>query len=179
MRLHFSIIVFSCMFISGLGFSRAGNTSFGWGVVNMQGAIIETACAIAVESQDQSIDMDVTPLADIIRDGQSSVKPFSIELINCVFERQDSKKPDWKKFQVTFDGDTDGDFFSVRGEASGVSIKITDQHGNIALPGQPLTRKDILPEKMNLNYQLRIVANKDVLKAGDFFSSIRFKLDYF
>lgn len=145
----------------------------------MHGAIIETACAIAIESQDQSVDMEVTPLSDIIRDGQGSIKSFSIELINCVFERHDNKKHDWNQFQVTFDGDKDGDFFSVHGEASGVALKITDKNGSVAFPGQPLSRKDIFSEAMILNYQLRLVANQEVLKAGDFFSSIRFKLDYF
>ncbi len=30
-------------------------------------------------------------------------KPFSIELVNCILERPENK-PDWKFFQVTFDG---------------------------------------------------------------------------
>lgn len=48
----------------------------------MQGAIIATACAIAIESRDQSIDRDVVPLADIMRDGQGRRKSFlSIWLI--------------------------------------------------------------------------------------------------
>ena len=39
----------------------------GWGRVNMQGAIIDTACAIAAGSRDQTIDMDVLPLGNIAR----------------------------------------------------------------------------------------------------------------
>jgi len=157
----------------------AGNTYFGWGVVNMQGAIIDTACAIAIESRDQSIDMDVVPLADITRDGQGRRKPFSIELVNCELERQQGKKPSWTQFQVTFDGDAEGDLFGVRGEASGIALQITDELGNIALPGRPLPREDIFSGNMRLNYNLRLVANQHALKAGDYFSSIRFKLDYF
>lgn len=179
MRMHFPLIVFFCMFISILASSHAGNSSFGWGVVNMQGAIIETACAIAVESQDQSIDMEVIPMSVILRDGEGKVKNFSIELVNCVFEHQDDTKPDWKQFQITFDGDAEGDFFSVQGEASGVALKITDKSGNLALPGQPFSREDIIQDEMKLNYQLRLVANHSSLKAGNFSSAIRFKLDYF
>lgn len=179
MRLYYSVIVFSCMFTSILPPSFAGNTSFGWGVVNMQGAIIETACAIAVESQSQSIDIEVISLADMSRDGKGRVKPFAIELINCVIERQDKAKPDWKHFQITFDGEAEGDLFSVRGEASGIALKITDQNGKMALPGRPLAHEDITSGNRKLNYNLHLVTNHKALKAGEFFSAIRFKLDYF
>jgi type 1 fimbria pilin len=179
MRLHYSVIVFFCMLTSLLSTSFAGNTSFGWGGVNMQGAIIETACAIAVESQSQSIDMEVMSLAEISRDGKGRVKPFAIELTNCVIERQDKSKTDWKHFQITFDGEAEGDLFSVSGEASGIALKITDQTGKLALPGRPLVHENITPGNMILNFNLHLVANHRVLKAGEFFSAIRFKLDYF
>lgn len=143
----------------------------------MQGAIIDTACAIAVESQEQTIDMEVVPLADIIRDGQGRTKPFSIKLVNCITERPE--KEDWKQFQVTFDGDVDGSLFSVRGDASGVALSISDTSGNIAKPGTPLPRDIISPGSMTLNYNLKLVANSHELKVGDYFSFVRFKLDYF
>ncbi|EKS6735997.1 fimbrial protein [Enterobacter ludwigii] len=179
MRFYFSVIVFSCIFVSVVTPSRAGGFYSGWGVINMQGAIIDTACAIAVESRDQSINMGVAPLSEIVRDGHGKLKPFSIELINCIMKRQDETKNDWRQFQVTFDGDADGKLFGVRGEASGVALQITDKHGNIAVPGQPLPHEDIAPGNMKLDYQLRLVANQHALKAGDFFSVVRFKLDYF
>ncbi|MEX7634932.1 fimbrial protein, partial [Serratia marcescens] len=72
----------------------------GWGRVNMQGAIIDTACAIAAGSRDQTIDMDVLPLGNIARDGQGNTRPFTIELINCTFERPKPNLPNWKQFQV-------------------------------------------------------------------------------
>jgi len=145
----------------------------------MQGAIIDTACAISVDSRDQSIDMDVIPLADIIRDGQGSAKSFSIELINCVSERHPSSKNNWINFQVTFDGEAEGNLFGVRGEASGIALEITDKYGNVAVPGEPLPHEDIKPGNMKLDYNLRLVASQHSLKPGDFFSAVRFKLDYF
>lgn len=157
----------------------AADSLQGWGRVNMQGAIVDTACAIAVESRDQTIDMEVVPVSDIIRDGQGRNKPFSIELVNCTLERPGNELSDWKQFQVTFDGDNEGELFGVRGEASGVALRITDENGNIAAPGIPLRALDIIPGNMQLNYHLRLVANHHALKAGDYFSSIRFKLDYF
>ncbi|WP_372242293.1 fimbrial protein [Serratia marcescens] len=181
MRVSKHCFVFSFIFI--LAYfplqAMAAISSQGWGRVNMQGAIIDTACAIAIESRDQTIDMEMVPLADIIRDGQGRSKPFSIELVNCTLERQDPTLPDWKQFQVTFDGDNEGELFGVRGEASGIALRITDENGNIATPGVPLRAQDIITDTMQLNYHLRLVANQHALKAGNYFSAIRFKLDYF
>lgn len=151
----------------------------GWGRVNMQGAIIDTACAIAAGSRDQAIDMGSVPVADIIRDGQGISRPFSIELINCVLTRSNSSLPDWQHFQVTFDGEADGESFGVRGEAKGVALQITDVGGNIANPGQALPAGDITPGDKTLNYTLRLVTNKQLLKAGDYYSTLRFKMDYY
>lgn len=153
--------------------------SQGWGRVNMQGAIIDTACAIAAGSRDQTIDMDVVPVSDIMRDGQGKTRPFDIELINCTLQRADKKLPDWKQFQVTFDGDVEGDLFGVHGDAQGVGLRIADKQGNIARPGNPLPLEDISPGPMLLNYSMTLVSNKQPLKAGNYFSAVRFKLDYY
>ena len=151
----------------------------GWGRVNMQGAIIDTACAIAAGSRDQTIDMDVLPLGNIARDGQGNTRPFTIELINCTFERPKPNLPDWKQFQVVFDGDADGELFGVHGDAKGVALQISDGQGNIAAPGVPLPRDDISPGSMSLNYSIKLVANNQPLHAGSYFSAVRFKLDYY
>lgn len=170
--------VAACLFIFTAFAAQAAGSVQGWGRVNMQGAIINTACAIAVESRDQTVDMAVVPLADIIRDGQSQIKPFVIELVNCTLERANNM-PGWKQFQVTFDGDAEGSLFGVHGDASGIALQISDAAGNIATPGHPLPRGDIIPGDMRLNYALKLVANSHALKSGDYFSVIRFKLDYF
>lgn len=172
-----TLIVFSCLFPSVFIPVHATGGLAGWGRVNMQGSIIDTACAIAVDSREQSIDMGVVPLADIIRDGQGHSKPFSIDLVNCVLDRPG--ETDWKHFQVTFDGDPEGTLFGVRGGASGVGLQISDSLGNIASPGKTLPFVDITPGSMQLNYSLKLVANNHALKSGDYFSSIRFKVDYF
>ncbi|AMG98900.1 MAG: fimbrial protein [Enterobacter asburiae] len=176
--MHFNrkaIIVFSCLF-SPVFFISA-QAADGWGRVNMQGSIIDTACAIAVDSREQSIDMGVIPVADIIRVGEGRSKSFSLVLVDCLLERPG--KEDWKKFQVTFDGDPEGNLFGIRGGASGVGLQITDSQGYVATPGETLPFVNITPGSMRLNYSLKLVANNHALKSGDYFSSIRFKLDYF
>lgn len=173
------VMVFSCLFITVPFFSLAENPSLGWGRVNMQGSIVDTACAIAVDSRDQTIYMDIVPVADIIRDGHGGKKNFTIELSNCELERSNHKFPDWKHFQVTFDGASQGDLFEIQGAASGVALQIRDVTGNVARPGKPLPLVNITPGSMTLNYTIKLVANNHALKAGEYFSSVRFKLDYF
>lgn len=174
---HTVLIVFSCLLSQALFSAPAAGGVAGWGRVNMQGSIIDTACAIAVDSREQSIDMGIIPVADIVRDGQGRSQPFSINLINCVLERPG--KESWKQFQVTFDGDAQEGLFGVQGDASGVALRIIDSGGNVATPGRPLPLNNLISGDRQLNYTLKLVANNHALKSGDYFSSIRFKLDYF
>lgn len=172
-------IVFSCLFYFPAFFVTAASFTQGEGRVNMQGAIIDTACAIDVGSREQVIDMGIMPLAEIIRNGQGSRKQFSIKLVNCILERPYSNKQDWKQFQVTFDGEAEGELFGVWGDASGIALRIADKVGNIAMPNTPLPLGDIIPGDLQLDYTMRLVANNQTLKPGGYFSTIRFKLDYF
>ncbi|RFS88281.1 fimbrial protein [Serratia marcescens] len=170
-----------CLLWVSFGFvSQAISASQGEGRVNMQGAIIDAACAIVTESREQIIDMKNTTPADIARGANGKSVPFSIELVNCVLERADKNFPDWKQFQITFDGHADGDAFGVNGEVSGVALKITDAAGNIALPGRPLPPMDIVVSgDYRMNFAMALVANSQPLKVGSYFSSVRFKMDYY
>lgn len=78
-------VLFPCLLAASLSGHavQAAYQPHDWGRVNMQGSIIDSACAIATESQEQVIDMDVVPVADILRTGWGNTYPLSIELINC------------------------------------------------------------------------------------------------
>ncbi len=151
----------------------------GEGRVNMQGAIIDTACAIATESREQVIDMSVTPFSDIARDGRGRSVKFNIYLINCVLERSNPALADWRQFQVTFDGNAEGELFGVAGDISGVALRISDAAGNIARPGVPLPLQALVSDNHRLDFMLDLIANHRPLKAGGYFSSVRFKMDYY
>ncbi|BEO30016.1 MAG: fimbrial protein [Serratia marcescens] len=159
--------------------SQAISASQGEGRVNMQGAINDAACAIATASREQIINMDVIPISDIARDGQGKNVPFSIKLVNCVLDRVDKNLPGWKQFQVTFDGHTDGEMFGISGQASGIALKISDDDGNVARPGVPLPLMKIPLGSYRLNYVIKLIANHQPLTAGSYFSSVRFKMDYY
>lgn len=173
------IIVFSFMFAIFSPSSYALDTVLGWGKVNMQGAIIDTSCTIAVKNEDQTIDMDVVSIGDLVRDGQGRSKLFSIKLVNCILERPDDNSPGWKHFQVTFDGAAIGDLFVVLGNASGIALQLTDKAGMIARPGVPLPPQDVIRGEVQLDYTARLVANARELKSGGYSAAVHFKLDYF
>ncbi|CAI1542733.1 TPA: fimbrial protein [Serratia fonticola] len=151
----------------------------GGGQVNMTGSIIETACAIDTDNRDQTIEMGTLPLSHIARDGQDIVLPFSIKLVNCVLARNDSLLTDWHHFQLTFDGDEDSGHFGIKGDAKGIALKIVDSGGNIARPGRQLPVADIVPNEMILNYSLQVVSNNQLLRVGDYTSTVKFKIDYY
>lgn len=149
------------------------------GSVKMRGSIIETACAIDVGSRDQTINMGSLSLSDIRRDGQGPLHPFVIKLVNCVSERQYSNKPNWQYFSVTFDGAHQRGLFSLNGQAKGVGLRIQrNDDGAIIVPGQALSAQTLMQGSSDLAYELRLVANNNPLVSGQYYSQLRFKLDY-
>lgn len=158
---------------------QSSQAAVGWGRVNMQGAVIETACAIDTGSRDQTIDISVLPLSQILRDGQGLIRPFSIRLVNCVLDRIDENLPQWQRFQVTFDGRVDNGLFGVDGQAQGVALQLADSVGNIITPGIPSPIFDITEGERKVNYSLRLVSNQQVLRSGAYTSTIRFKMEYY
>lgn len=159
--------------------SAVSAEDMGHGRVSMEGAIVETPCAIDVGDRDQSLVMGTLPLSQLIRDGRGAGKVFAIRLVNCVLKRLNPAQPDWQRFQVSFDGDSDRGFFGVTGNARGVALMIRDAWGRVAKPGDALLAAAIVPGDMHLRYTLNLVGNQDELQAGDYRSAIRFRMDYY
>lgn len=169
----------SCLLCVLLSNAAIGDTSMGKGRVTLQGSIIETACTIEMNSRDQVIEMITMPVANIARDGRGIVKPFFIRLINCTLQRYDPALPDWQAFRVTFDGTPDGNLLGVEGQARGVGLQIKDHRGNIAFPGVPLPPSALSPGDKILHYTMNLVSNNQRLRAGEYRSTVRFKMDYY
>lgn len=152
----------------------------GHGRVSMQGSIIDVPCAIAVESREQTIDLITTSLEQVIRDGASPPMPFSIRLENCILQSFTPGLQEWSHFSVTFEGPvSDGRLFALKGEACGIGLEISDADGNPIQPGVASRPGPILPGTMRLNYSLRLIGNHQRLRAGEYYTTVRFKLDYF
>ncbi|MEX3098855.1 fimbrial protein [Serratia ureilytica] len=144
----------------------------------MRGSIIETPCAIDTQSCDQTVDMTSTPTGMIARDGKGAGRTFSIRLVNCHLAHLEAGIMDWRYFRATFDGLNDNGLFSLNGNARGVALELTDSHGNIARPGEPLLPGELKNGNLRLDYTLRLVGNNQILRAGDFHTTLSFRLDY-
>jgi len=151
----------------------------GAGKVTLNGSITETPCVIDTQSRDQSIDMGITPVSVLARDGRGDAHPFRIRLINCRLTHLNTTLPDWRYFRATFEGPVDNGQFGLSGDARGVALMLTDASGNIARPGEPLLPVGLTRGDQVLNYTLRLVGNRQGLRAGDFRTSLRFRMDYY
>lgn len=150
----------------------------GHGSVSMQGSIIESACAISTTDLEQTIDMGVTTVGEIIRDTNVPRRNFSLHLINCDLSSDSADQKPTSEFQITFDGPTKDGIFSVTG-ASGIGLQIIDASGYAAIPGQSMPRAILKTGTQQLDYTLRLMGNHERLKAGKYYTILRFKIDYF
>ncbi|BEM16625.1 MULTISPECIES: fimbrial protein [Serratia] len=151
----------------------------GWGRVNMEGAIVNAACAIESASRDQTIDMKTLPVEQITRDGHGLTRSFTLKLVNCGLSGDNSANSGRQHFRMIFDGNAEGKNFGVIGDARGVALRIADSIGTDIYPGVPMSIENTLTKDYRLNYSMQLVANSQVLRAGDYRSAIRFKLDYY
>lgn len=151
----------------------------GWGRVNMEGAIVNAARALEAASRDQTIDMKILPVEQITRDGHGLTRPFTLKLVNCGLAGENSTNTGRQHFRMIFDGNAEGKNFGVIGDARGVALRIVDSIGTDIYPGVPMSIENTLTKDYRLNYSMQLVANSQVLRAGDYRSAIRFKLDYY
>lgn len=172
-----SISVLLFMLVCLIGSAQCAE--LGRGRINMKGSIIDTACAIDLDSQYQDIGMPTLPLGSIVRDQQGPDVPFTIRLVNCTLKRWKPDRPDWVSLQVTFDGAAEGDnLFRLEGDASGIGLQIADTYGVTAQPGVAMPARPLQEDSMRLDYVLRLMATQDAPIIGYYHTTLRFKVDY-
>lgn len=143
----------------------------------MGGLVVDSACALHPDSYQQYILVGEFSVDRMIRNEGSELHPFSVNLINCTPWREN--KNSWTAFQITFEGQADGSYFSLQGSAKGLAIEIQDDRGHIAMPGVPMMPHTIPQGERTLNYNLRLVGNAELLRVGNHFALIKYKLDYY
>nr|WP_278978600.1 fimbrial protein [Providencia alcalifaciens] len=147
------------------------------GNVNMNGSIVDSACAIDTGSYEQVVDMGILPIGTLRQQGQGPVRSFSITLIGCTLISHSNSA--WQTFTVTFDGAASGNWFTVNGDAHGVALLLQDANGKTIYPGQTTEKQTIISGNNVLHYGLRLVSNQKPLRPGEYQSALRFKLDYY
>ncbi|EBH1887314.1 type 1 fimbrial protein, partial [Salmonella enterica] len=128
------------------------------GVVNMHGSIISTACAISADSALQIIDMGIVSASEILSNTVNTERRFSIELIDCDFGVGE-KFNSYEYYQATFGGDSEGNLFSVNGEAKGVGLEIQSADGILAVPNRPMPSHIIENDNMVMDFLIRLIPN--------------------
>ncbi len=145
----------------------------------MRGSIIETACNIDMNSRDQTVDFGVVPVGEILRNGHSHIIPFTIKLVNCTLKKINSKDGEWKGFNVTFDGQYKNELFINHSNSIGVGVALYDNKFNRAIPGVSFSPYALKNGSNDIEYYLSLEVDGEKVKAGDFNTSIKYKIDYF
>ncbi|HCH49132.1 MAG TPA: type 1 fimbrial protein [Proteus sp.] len=150
-----------------------------FGALNLQGTILEPTCAISAGSRYQVIPLTTVSIPTLVTQGSGPIDYFSIRLTECTLVEQKGKEADNPRFIATFEGPSQSGNFQLFGDAKGASLMIADRYGRQAIPGQPLPAVGIDSKSMALLYQARIVKNNDIPKAGNYQTTLRFKLEYY
>lgn len=156
------------------------NHSDAYGRVNMKGQIYDSACAIDTGSLDQTVSLGNSPTSDLLKNGVGPSKFFTIDLIDCDFGKKSKvMKGD---LTITFTGPSDGDVFSVSGQAKGVAIKLQDKEQIILTPGKAnrlsAMSVDNANDLVSLIYRVELVKVGAHLEPGDYHTVLNFILDY-
>ncbi|MNP36820.1 Fimbria A protein precursor [compost metagenome] len=111
-------------------------------MITFKGAIIDSPCSIAQESQYQTVDMDQISNVALKNGGKSNPTPFKIELRGCELGAL-------KAATATFTGSpsSNPDLLAIKGTAQGASLAIADHTGALiklgnASPAQTLSNGD-------------------------------------
>lgn len=114
----------------------------GHGVITFKGAVIDSPCSIAQESQYQTVDMDQISNVALKNGGKSNPTTFKIELRGCDLGAL-------KSATATFTGSpsSNPDLLALKGTAQGASLAIADHTGALiklgsASPAQTLSNGD-------------------------------------
>lgn len=153
--------------------------SQGHGKVSVLGEIVDTPCTIDTGSKDQTIDMGIIPISALKQFGKSSPVFFNIKLINCRWQNYSDINEKWKSFDITFNGPSKGNYFTVAGEAKGIKLSIYDSLKNNVIPGKSLPLQEISPGDINLGYELYLVRDDRLLESGFYHAVINFKVSYY
>ncbi|WP_449556087.1 fimbrial protein [Huaxiibacter chinensis] len=174
----FSGVLFCCLLIvspSGKVSAKPGEGSLG--IIEVGGNIIESACAIHPDSHQQRLILNDISADTLIRRGFGELHPFTIKLFNCSLERTNGSS--WLGFEITFNGEADGNNFALMGDAQGLAVEISDDRGFIAKPGIALPPHPVPQGEKALIYYVRLVGNDKLLRGGSHFTSLNYKLDYY
>ncbi|MEZ8088070.1 fimbrial protein [Vibrio sp. 1S139] len=125
--------------------------------VYFKGEIVESACGIAPESIDQTIELGQSPTHIFQAQGDRSTPvPFDIKLVEC-----DTTVASTADFTFLSNPDTSGNLFSVEGGATGVGVRIL--HNGLPINNGDVAASNVLVDGTNIvSFSAAYEANTDV-----------------
>lgn len=164
----------------------------GSGQITFHGYILEAACSIGSDSENQTVELGQIAASQLADQGTSSPKVFSIDLENCRMNvsMDENNQPVTTAPMVTVkfggsaalnaDGTTDTNKFGIMGTASGAGVVITDASSAIIPVGGSSEARELIEGNNTLAFSayLQGLDDNSAIKAGEFTSIADFTLSY-
>jgi P pilus assembly protein, pilin FimA len=171
--------VLSCALLISAGAQASSVTP---GKLAMNGELIEAACSINPDSRNLWVEFgDIS--ASVLNMNEDGVltHPFLVHLIGCSIVTKGQADNQYPFATVTFIGETsasDPTALLTSGDADGVGIRLRDQHGEILTLGIPSPGYKLSDEDNILKFTASLIPVKRHIKAGEFYATARFFIDY-
>lgn len=160
---------------TGNPFIDAANTNkFAIGRATFSGAVIASACNLAMDDNYQTIDMGTTPISELQSITSLPEKVLKLRMIGCELGKDDYTGHlieilfEWERVDITNNSDT----------ASGIDLKIQDSRGRWATSGIPLPPQILGKSENELDYKVYLTNNGSIVHSGHYKFSLRFKINY-
>lgn len=162
--------------VVALGLSSIAHANQGSGSVTFSGAIIDAPCSINPESVDQTVELGQVANSALKGGGKSIAKAFTINLENCVMEKDKSN------VTVTFTGVEDekqAGTLKINGSASGASVVVTDKSGKLLPLGNASDAVALAEGTNKLTFGAYLQGNSaSSVVPGDFTAVADFQMAY-
>lgn len=147
--------------------------------VQLSGSIVDTGCAMQVGNEGQTVTFQPAALHGLVRGDASFQQPLNIFLSGCGTLDARGKNPSSRALRLTFEGDNNGQYFSLQGVAKGVALQIKDVRGSLITPGMLLDDSARSVDTLALNYFLELVGTGSSLQAGNYRATIKLSIQHF
>ncbi|MBB1200813.1 type 1 fimbrial protein [Enterobacteriaceae bacterium 89] len=160
--------------------AASDNSIFGHGKVQVQGSILDAACAISTDSLEQVIDLGLTSTQELYSLGYGPTEKLTINLEHCTNRRRDNSLM-WKNISARFIGQVDQynpKLFALSGDIKGAGIQVQDGQGNILIPGDLVRVGNVVGENTKLVFYIRLAANNSATNDGAGFTTLKLNISY-
>lgn len=149
------------------------------GRVQLTGSIVDSACTLSMSSDSQTVTFKPTALNGLIHGNNASQQSLKLYIGDCLASTAQRNSDPSKRFKLTFEGDGEGQYFSMQGSAHGVALQIKDKEGKSVSPGMLLEHNFASSDLLMLSYSLTLVGTGHALEAGDYHATIKLSIQHF